>query len=279
MTLIARTPSQELVDLVGALAGTWHGQIAHARCPAHADGTPSLTLRQGDRGILVTCFAGCNREDILRELSRVRPGYRFPRPDFASERPGNDARVEELWMASGPVAGTLAESYLRFRRLDLTLPDLRFHPRCPFGKKPHTVFEPALLVGVRHGDHIRAFQRIFLKPDGRGYVRKATLGELGTAGWRGATPSDTLAIAEGFEDAAAFQQLSGIASWSSFGARRLSLLSIPATVSTLILAQDNDPEGRRAALAAYERYSEEGLVVMRRTPPGQLKDWAKVLER
>src|SRR3546814_20948719 len=59
----SRRPSQELIDLVGALGGTWHGRTAMCLCPAHADRTPSLSIRQGDRGILVTCFAGCDRED------------------------------------------------------------------------------------------------------------------------------------------------------------------------------------------------------------------------
>lgn len=72
MPYTALKPSQELVDIVGALGGTWHGYVASCRCPAHCDKTPSLSLRQGDRGILVTCFAGCDAEDVLRELRRVK---------------------------------------------------------------------------------------------------------------------------------------------------------------------------------------------------------------
>src|SRR3546814_5684635 len=66
MPLTARRPSQELIDLVGALGGTWHGRTAMCLCPAHAARTPSLSIRQGDRGILVPCFAGCDREAVLR---------------------------------------------------------------------------------------------------------------------------------------------------------------------------------------------------------------------
>ena len=40
MSLVARRPSQKLVDLVGTLRGTWHGNRAMCRCPAHADETP-----------------------------------------------------------------------------------------------------------------------------------------------------------------------------------------------------------------------------------------------
>ena len=34
MPLTARRPSQEIVDIVGALGGTWSGNVAMCRCPA-----------------------------------------------------------------------------------------------------------------------------------------------------------------------------------------------------------------------------------------------------
>ena len=52
MALTAERPSQQLIDLVGALGGTWHGRTAMCLCPAHSDSTPSLSIRQGNRGIL-----------------------------------------------------------------------------------------------------------------------------------------------------------------------------------------------------------------------------------
>jgi DNA primase len=73
MTLKANRPSQELVEVVAALRGKWHGSYAMCLCPAHADGEPSLSLRQENRGIVVHCFAGCQADDVLRELRRVRP--------------------------------------------------------------------------------------------------------------------------------------------------------------------------------------------------------------
>ena len=60
MALTAIRPTQDLIDLVGSLGGSWHGRTAMCLCPAHADREPSLSIRQGDRGILVTCFAGCS---------------------------------------------------------------------------------------------------------------------------------------------------------------------------------------------------------------------------
>ena len=35
-----------------------------AKCPAHDDRTPSLSVREGERGILVKCWAGCLLEAI-----------------------------------------------------------------------------------------------------------------------------------------------------------------------------------------------------------------------
>jgi hypothetical protein len=39
-----------------------------ARCPAHADRNPSLSIRECDGRILVHCFAGCSVESICEAL-------------------------------------------------------------------------------------------------------------------------------------------------------------------------------------------------------------------
>ncbi len=39
-----------------------------ARCPGHEDAHPSLSIREGESGILVKCWAGCTLEDIARAL-------------------------------------------------------------------------------------------------------------------------------------------------------------------------------------------------------------------
>ena len=44
-----------------------------AQCPAHDDGRPSLSVRQGDRGVLLYCFAECTLEDIAERLGLTRP--------------------------------------------------------------------------------------------------------------------------------------------------------------------------------------------------------------
>jgi hypothetical protein len=275
MAIIANRPSQQLTDLVGALGGTWHGNTAMCRCPAHADKTPSLSLRQGDRGILVTCFAGCDAADILRELDRIPLGQRFQPPE--PRRAVGTANIDRLWSEAGPVPGTLAECYLASRFL-MPLPvDLRFHPRCPLGPKPRTVFKPALLVGVREAQRLVAFQRIFLDPRSGNYTEKATLGTLGTGMWRGGGIGPIIGLAEGFETARAWSRIRGLPCWAAFGSRRLDLLTIPDSVTRLILAGDNDLAGRRAVARSAERYATEGRVVEPDFPTGY-KDWAAALE-
>ena len=39
-----------------------------ARCPAHLDRTPSLSIAEGEKGVLLKCFAGCAVEDIAESI-------------------------------------------------------------------------------------------------------------------------------------------------------------------------------------------------------------------
>src|SRR4051794_31898623 len=48
-------------------SGAWH----RCRCPVHQSGGPTLALRDGPRGLIVHCHAGCSRDDVLAELSRL----------------------------------------------------------------------------------------------------------------------------------------------------------------------------------------------------------------
>ena len=275
MALVARRPSQLLVNLVGSLGGKWTGNVAMCRCPAHADGTPSLSLRQGDTGLLVTCFAGCDPVDVLRELERIPVGRRYePPPERA--RSGT-ANVERLWEEGRPVPGTLGERYLAARFL-LPIPgDVRFHPRCPLGPKPVTVFKPALLIAVREGHRLIALQRIFIDPATGRYTEKATLGTLGAGSWRGGGLGKTIGLAEGFETARAWSRIHDLPCWATLGSRRFDLVSIPDSVETLVLAGDNDLPGRRAVNRATERYVRDDREIRQAFPKG-FKDWASALE-
>lgn len=75
----------------------WGGMRGMARCPAHDDITPSLSIRITDEGdILLHCFAGCDIMDIcsavgltVAELYADKEGYYRPPgqpPRFVTER-------------------------------------------------------------------------------------------------------------------------------------------------------------------------------------------------
>ncbi len=276
MSLTANPPSQELINLVGALGGTWHGRTAMCLCPAHADKTPSLSLRQGDRGILVTCFAGCERGSILRELRGIPIGRQY---HYRDQPPSGRGNAERIWNEALPVSGTLAERYLAARYL-LPIPtDVRFHPRCPYRPRPRTLFLPTLLIAVREGQRLTAIQRILLDAETGLYRMKLMLGRPAHGAWQGGRAGEgTLALAEGFETAQAFTLLNDLPCWATLGARRFDQILLPSAIDRLILAIDNDAEGLRAASKAEESYARPGLSIERMAPKDGLKDWAKVLE-
>lgn len=271
MAITAKKPSQELIDIVASLKGQWYGSFAMARCPAHADNGPSLSLRQGDTRILVKCFAGCTPEAVFHAL-RFTPAVRgAPAPVYRAAP--QTANILRIWDEAREIRGTLAERYLQLRNLPLNLPDIRFHPRCPHKPKPHTEFKPALIVAVREGLKLTAIQRIFLDPVTGYRTEKVMLGKPGMGAWRPQFSGGTLAIAESFEDAAAYSKLHNVVCWSSLGSERLPLLALPDGLSELIIAEDNNQAGRHGARRAWKAYQRPGLKLRRHTPR-PYEDWA-----
>ncbi len=59
------TLSKLLVRLDGVKQ---RGNRWSARCPAHADKSPSLSLTEGDKGLLLKCWAGCSLREICSAL-------------------------------------------------------------------------------------------------------------------------------------------------------------------------------------------------------------------
>ena len=280
MSLVRNRPTAELRSLVRRIGGTWSGDTAMCACPAHADRTPSLSVRQGDRGILVTCHAGCDARDVLRELARIEhlPDFRRAIVEKATGGPG-EAHLA-IWRAANAIEGTLAERYIRDTRgIWAPLSDVRFHPQCPRGQGAFARFEPALLVAMHKLGEIAAIQRIFLDPGTANWTEKLCLGQAIGAAWTNGPPARTIGLCEGFETAAAYMSLTGIQAWATMGAKRFHQLTIPSDVETLILLADNDTEGRRARDRAWEAYKRPGLTIETEWPPGGMNDWAQLLKR
>lgn len=68
-----------------------------ARCPAHDDGKPSLSiLERGDGSVLLYCFAGCSVDEIVGAVGLEMRDL-FPPPDHQRARPSG--RWSSKWRA------------------------------------------------------------------------------------------------------------------------------------------------------------------------------------
>ena len=67
----ANTAYDRLVDRLADVARN-NGTTATARCPAHEDRTPSLSVRRIEGSVLLHCFAGCEVEDILATVGLTK---------------------------------------------------------------------------------------------------------------------------------------------------------------------------------------------------------------
>jgi hypothetical protein len=257
-----------------------------ARCPAHADATPSLSIRPGKTRLLFHCFAGCPNDAVLNELARLRLSWRARDPDTATSAPPSNFRgaALRLWADARPVHGTLAETYLRSRLIHMVEnadnAALRFHPRTPFGRKPHTIFAPALIAAVIDDTELVAVQRIFLDRDGclsrRILPPKRGLGVPGTGAVRLGNPGTVLGLAEGAETSLSAMSLFDIPCWATLGAARIGHIAIPAGVEKLVLFLDNDAAGRRAEQRAREIHAGR-CEIDARYPKTHSHDWNDVL--
>lgn len=93
MTLEDLLPRLEAVRARGT--GRWS-----ARCPAHADRSPSLSISEGARVILLKCLAGCSLDEICTALGlTIADLYYDRRPDpaaLAEARRQREAREQTV---------------------------------------------------------------------------------------------------------------------------------------------------------------------------------------
>lgn len=67
-----------------------------ARCPAHPDRSPSLTFRDGARGVVMRCWAGCELEAIANALN-LHVGDLFFEARRRPARPARPSRPQDEW--------------------------------------------------------------------------------------------------------------------------------------------------------------------------------------
>jgi hypothetical protein len=206
-----------------ALGGHWTGGTGIARCPAHEDRNPSLSLTDGDNGrLLLKCHAGCDYRAVTEVLSQMGlwdAGDFRPMRDLAREarqaaetRKNAAKRSEQaraIWERAVPVNDTLGETYLRWRGITGPLPcSLRYLGDCwhPTAKR-----FPAL-VSYTGGTVGFAVHRTYISQDGRGKAEiapaKAMLGQTKGGAVRLSDDRGPLVVTEGIETGLSF--LSGL---------------------------------------------------------------------
>ncbi|NOS79104.1 MAG: hypothetical protein HOP35_14280 [Nitrospira sp.] len=67
-----------------------------ARCPAHQDQDPSLSVRDGEKGVLLHCWAGCDLSAIANKLGiEIKDLFHNSQPDPRQRREAIQRRAKE----------------------------------------------------------------------------------------------------------------------------------------------------------------------------------------
>lgn len=82
----------EILDRLTSVIRSRDGWVA--RCPAHPDRSPSLSIREGEKGILLYCHAGCRLEDIASAME-IRVSELFYSPATTDRE--EDAQARAMW--------------------------------------------------------------------------------------------------------------------------------------------------------------------------------------
>ncbi len=256
------------VHLTGPRAGRW------------ADGA---TGEYGD--LLDLVRETCDLVEFRDVADEARRFLNEPRPDPAASRRGDartdppvdrpaDERAQRLFRMSQPLAGTLADSYLRKRgilRASLH-PSLRYHPSCYYRDlvtgRTHSF--PALIAAVTDpGGAITGVHRTWLDPDGAGKAqvedpRRALGGLLGNAvrfAFPVCGPVPVMAAGEGLESILSLSHvMPAMPMVSALTANHLAAFELPPECVRLYIAADADAAGRNGIERLSRRAQARGIL-------------------
>ncbi len=257
--------------------------------PGHSRQDRSLSVRLTDDGRAVVhsfagdpfpaCaeFLGIERDAAQRLDKAAWERARRQREGQArQERRDRLAFCEAVWRACVAIPETLGARYLEARSIGWIPADLAFHPNAPRGYASGSTAPAVVALARSMTGEPCGIQCTYLAPDGGRRTGRATFGTLtGTGGAvRLAEAGASLALAEGLETAASFQEFEGVATWATLGTANLEAFTPPARVRRLVIAADGDPAGLKAAHVLAERLRSRCEVTI--TPAPQDFDWNDV---
>lgn len=195
----------------------------------------------GDGVKLAMLVNGMGFQDVAEKVREL-----LPEATFAPSKPARDderckRNMRDIWSASTPIAGTMAEAYLRSRGLEPPYPPvLRFIPKMR-ATKHDAGFLPAMIAKVDDGAGQGVnLHRTFLDKGKKAY-RAMMPGTLPPGcGIRLGPIGATLAVAEGIETALSVSARFGVACWSLISAHNLGKWEPPPGVGQVDIYGDND---------------------------------------
>ncbi len=267
-------------ELALALKGRRAGRGWKAKCPAHDDHTPSLSISAGHDGIvLFKCHAGCSQPQVIDAL-RNRGLWNSDKPRLypvvLANRDDTD-RIKfarSIWEFAVDPRGTAAEEYLASRKLTL-LPELsgtvlRFHPSCPW--EGGTV--PCLIAAFRAitGNAITGIHRVRLDQPGRWpKAERMMLGSVAGSAVKLDPVGQALVVGEGIETCMAARQLGFSPVWAVGSAGAIAKFGpVPSVDGLTVLGENDNGANRRAAAECCRKWQPRSVNLF--TPPAGFKD-------
>jgi hypothetical protein len=244
--------------------------------------TDAATGEHGDLLDLIALNRGLGRlRDVLDE---ARTFLSLPRTEYSSDQSAHEPSVpmrspespRRLFAMARPIAGTIAEAYLRRRGITAlhATGSLRFHPRCYYCSDRHSPTEtwPALIAAVTDLDGaITGVHRTWLDPSGRDKAPvdspRRAMGHLLGRGVRFGVANEVMAAGEGIETMLSLRcVLPTMPMVAALSAAHLAAMLFPATLCRLYIARDNDPAGDGAMVSLIDRANEIGIEAIALSP-------------
>ena len=272
---VANTPGRSLyVRLRGADDGGKTGKGAAGKW------TDAATGEHGD--LLDLIALNRNLSSFRDVLDEARAFLSLPRRELEvsyrhpSAPRGSPGAARRLFAMSRPLIGTLAETYLRTRRIT-RLRDtecLRFHPRCyyrPSEDSPPATW-PAMIAAVTDLDgRITGAHRTWLNRTGDDKAPIETprraMGDLLGHGVRFGAVDEVLAAGEGIETVLSIRCVAPtLPMIAALSAAHLAVIVFPPTLRRLYIVRDADPAGDVARERLTNRADAAGIGAITLSP-------------
>ncbi|AQT47978.1 DUF7146 domain-containing protein [Bartonella choladocola] len=183
--------------------------------------------------------------------------------------------AKRLYAATTSIRGSIAEKYLSNRKIKKLYDGqpLRFMSNCFYRTETgEQISMPALVAGITDlTGMITGIQRTYLTPDGHKDQTLSSnvksLGRISGQAVRFGRAKNILLVGEGIETVLSLKQvMHQLPMAACLSANHLSLFRIPRLVKHLIIAQDNDEAGFKAAKKLQAKAESFGISVTIITP-------------